>query len=139
VHLIEDLEGLGIQRLIAGSANRFGVITEAGDAYLIPKGSLEPELMELEDESAVRMIGVGSKFEVVVTEDNIWVRGQSESCGMLCWVRAGKLISRQLLAARHGRQGGQGRICQTPLLRGRDGEAHQISSLRSLVHYNLYA
>lgn len=125
--------------MVAGSANRFGVITEAGDAYLIPKGSLEPELMELEDESAVRMIGVGSKFEVVVTDDNVWVRGESEPGKSLGNARVAKLMVRQLLAARHGRQGSQGRICQTPLLRGRDGEAHQISSLRSLVHYNLYA
>jgi hypothetical protein len=79
VHLIEDLEGLGIQEVIAGSANRFGVVTEAGDAYLIPKGTIEPELVELEDETPVRLIGVGSKFEVVITEANVWARGESES------------------------------------------------------------
>lgn len=78
VHLIEDLEGLGVREVVGGSANRFGVMTEAGDAYLIPKGTIEPELIELEDEAPVRLIGVGSKFEVVVTEDSVWVRGESE-------------------------------------------------------------
>lgn len=76
--LVEDLEGLGLVSTIPGSANRLAVITEAGDAYMIPNRSLEPDLLEIEDESTVRFVGVGSKHEVVVTEENVWVRGESE-------------------------------------------------------------
>jgi hypothetical protein len=83
VKLVEDLEGLGIESVIAGSANRLAVITEAGDAYLINNRSIEPELLELEDDSAVRFVGVGSKHEVVVTGENVWVRGESRSL-MIC-------------------------------------------------------
>ena len=85
VKLVEDLEGLGVEVVIPGSANRLGVITEAGDAYLVHNRSVVPELLELEDESAVRFVGVGSKHEIVVTEDNVWVRGESESSeNVLC-------------------------------------------------------
>jgi hypothetical protein len=79
VKLVEDLEGLGVETVIAGSANRLAVVTEAGDAYLINRRTLEPELVEIEDESAVRYFGVGSKHEIVVTEENVWVRGESKS------------------------------------------------------------
>jgi len=82
VKLVEDLEGLGIKSVVAGSGNRLGVITEAGDAYLINRRSMEPKLLEIEDESAVRFLGVGSRHEVVVTEENVWVRGESESSDM---------------------------------------------------------
>ena len=85
VKLVEDLEGLGVEVVIPGSANRLGVITEAGDAYLVHNRSVVPELLDLEDESAVRFVGVGSKHEIVVTEDNVWVRGESEfSENVLC-------------------------------------------------------
>lgn len=90
VHLIEDLEGLGITSVVAGWANRFAVLTEAGDAYLIPRGTMprgtvEPELLDLseEDDSTIRMIGVGSNFEVVVTDEHVWIRGQSECYGRM--------------------------------------------------------
>ena len=76
VTLVEDLEGLGVETVVPGSANRLGVITEAGDAYMINRRSLEPELVEME---GVRCMGVGSKHEVVVTEENVWVRGESTS------------------------------------------------------------
>jgi hypothetical protein len=82
VKLVEDLEGLGVEFVIPGSANRIAVITEAGDTYLIHNRSLMPELLELEDDSAVRFVGVGSKHEIVVTEDNVWVRGESKSLKM---------------------------------------------------------
>lgn len=82
VNLVEDLEGLGIESVNPGTANRLAVITEAGDAYLIHNRTLVPELLELEDESAVRFVGVGSKHEVVVTEENVWVRGESEYWGV---------------------------------------------------------
>jgi hypothetical protein len=80
VNLIEDLEGLGVESVVAGSGtgNRFAAITEGGDGYIIPKGSIEVEPIELEDASGVRLIGLGSKFEVIVTGDSVWVRGDSE-------------------------------------------------------------
>lgn len=78
VQLIDDLEGLGVVSVVPGSANRFGVITDSGDAYLIPKGSVEVEPVEVDDDSGVKLLRVGSKFEVVVTGDNVLVRGNSK-------------------------------------------------------------
>jgi len=109
VKLVEDLEGLGVESVIPGSANRIAVITEAGDAYLIHNRSLMPELLELEDESAVRFVGVGSKHEIVVTEDNVWVRGESRSL-MLC-----VLMPRQVLSAGYGNRSSR-RLCRITLL-----------------------
>jgi hypothetical protein len=96
VKLVEDLEGLGVETVIPGSANRLSVITEAGDAYLIHNRSLIPELLEIEDDSAVSFVGVGSKHEIVVTEDNFWVRSESKSLGMSV------LMLRQVLSAGYG-------------------------------------
>jgi hypothetical protein len=105
VKLVEDLEGLGVETVIPGSANRIAVITEAGDAYLIYNRSLMPELLELEDEAAVRFVGVGSKHEIVVTEDNVWVRGESKSL-KLC-----ELMARQVLSAGYGGRNPR-RVCK---------------------------
>ena len=82
LHLIEDLEGLSVRSVVPGSSNRLAVITEAGDAYLFSKGSKRPELLALEEdqgETTVRMLGVGSEFEALVSEKHLWVRGESES------------------------------------------------------------
>jgi len=76
LQLVEDLEGLSIQSVIPGSSNRLAVITDAGDAYLFSKGSKRPELLDLADAN-VRMLGLGSEFEAVVT-DSLWVRGESK-------------------------------------------------------------
>ncbi|WWD19766.1 hypothetical protein CI109_104230 [Kwoniella shandongensis] len=76
VQLLEEFEGLGVQTVVSGSANRFGIITEAGEAYLLGKG--DPELLDFGDEE-VRLIGIGSDFEVVVTVQDVFVRGASES------------------------------------------------------------
>ena len=109
VKLVEDLEGLGVDTVIPGSANRLAVITDAGDAYLIHNRSLMPELLDLEDTSAVRFVGVGSKHEIVVTEDNVWVRGESKSLKMPV------LMPRQVLSAGHGGRNPR-RICKATLL-----------------------
>lgn len=85
VLLVEDLEGVGVTSVVPGSANRFTLLTEAGDAYLISKGTIEPELLEIDDESPVRLMGLGSKFEVLVTEQSVWVRGDSE------WITKGDI------------------------------------------------
>lgn len=82
LHLIEDLEGLSVRSVVPGSSNRLAVITEAGDAYLFSKGSKRPELLALgedQGETTVRMLGVGSEFEALVSEKHLWVRGESES------------------------------------------------------------
>lgn len=76
VTLVENLEGLGVETVVPGSANRLGVITEAGDAYMINRRSLEPELVEME---GVRYMGVGSKHEMLVTDEAVWMRGESTS------------------------------------------------------------
>lgn len=80
LQLIEDLEGLGIQTIVPGSSNRLAVITSAGDAYLFSRGAKRPELLKLEDDSEaiVRIVALGSEFEVLVTDDAVWVRGESE-------------------------------------------------------------
>lgn len=109
VKLVEDLEGLGVESIVPGSANRLAVITEAGDAYLIHNRSLVPELLDLEDESAVRFVGVGSKHEIVVTEDNVWVRGESK------FLKLFVLMPRQVLSAGYGNRSPR-RLCKITLL-----------------------
>ncbi|ODN99203.1 hypothetical protein I350_07362 [Cryptococcus amylolentus CBS 6273] len=75
IQLVEELEGLGVTRIVPGSSNRFAALTEAGDAYILaPKIGLE--LLDVGDD--VRLVGVGSDFDVVVTKDKIFVRGSSE-------------------------------------------------------------
>lgn len=74
--MIEEVEGLGIEAVVAGSCNRFAVVTSAGEAYLLPKG--RPEVLDVGEE-VVRLVALGSDFEVVVTEENVWVRGNSKS------------------------------------------------------------
>ena len=129
VTLVEDLEGLGVETVVPGSANRLGAITEAGDAYMINRRSLEPELVEME---GVRCIGVGSKHEVVVTEEVVWVRGESTS-------RTAKHANlRQLWPARYrGRD--EGGVCRVSILHRRDGQAYPVCALWSMVHYRRYA
>jgi hypothetical protein len=75
LELVDDLEGLGVEKLIPGTLNRIAAVTHSGDAYLLDKGSWEP----LDIDEPVRMLGVGSNFEVVVTAGRVLVRGSSES------------------------------------------------------------
>ncbi|WVR09735.1 hypothetical protein IAU60_006811 [Kwoniella sp. DSM 27419] len=80
LRVVEDVEGPGIQCVITGSANRLGVVSAAGQAWLIPaKGEIE-SLDFGEDD--VRLMGVGSDSEVVVTEGGAFVRGKSKSLSM---------------------------------------------------------
>ncbi|OCF77453.1 hypothetical protein I204_01441 [Kwoniella mangroviensis CBS 8886] len=73
---IDDLEASGNLKVIAGSGNRFGVVTEVGVAYLLPsKGDIE--MVSFDDEE-IRLMGVGADFEMVVTDQNIYVRGSSK-------------------------------------------------------------
>lgn len=77
VKLVEDLEGLGVTKLVTGSANRFLALTEGGDAYLLAYNS-EPEMIKVPNEEEVRLAGVGPDFMVVVTENSIYVQGSSK-------------------------------------------------------------
>lgn len=71
---IEDLEGLEF-RIVAGAVNRLGIVTTAGSAYILQKRSQEVDLLEIDN---VTHLGLGSNFEVVVVDDVVMVRGDSE-------------------------------------------------------------
>lgn len=79
IRLLEELEGLGIARIITGRRNRLGIITEASEAYILETKVKEPVLLELEDTEEIRLIGLGSDFDVVVTDNQVLTRGVSES------------------------------------------------------------
>ncbi|WVQ66843.1 uncharacterized protein L199_005034 [Kwoniella botswanensis] len=73
---IDDLEASGNLTVIAGSGNQVGVVTEVGVAYLLPsKGDIE--MISFDDEE-IRLMGLGADFEIVVTDQNIYVRGSSK-------------------------------------------------------------
>ncbi|WVF67249.1 hypothetical protein IAT40_001997 [Kwoniella sp. CBS 6097] len=92
LRLIEEVEGVGIKAFIPGSANRAGVLTEGGEAWLLPARG-DPELLEIgngnrsEDGDGdrgsddvgeeVRLMGVGADFEVVDTDRAVYVRGSN--------------------------------------------------------------
>lgn len=76
LELIEDLEGMDFH-IGPGARNRLGIVTTAGEAYVLDKRSVEVELVEAPGD--VRLLGLGSDFEVVVTEqEEVFVRGSSE-------------------------------------------------------------
>lgn len=78
--LIEDFEGLNVQKVIPGYNNRFGFITEGGELYIMGRRTRSLELVEVDEEDpVVRFAGIGADFEVVVTELNVWIRGSSKS------------------------------------------------------------
>ena len=72
--LVDDLEGLGIS-VVEGRRNRLGVVTDAGDAYVFDSKSAEPALLELKED--VRLLGLGSEFDLLVTETKVLARGDS--------------------------------------------------------------
>lgn len=78
LRLVEEIEGLGIKSIVTGRRNRLGILTEAGDAYILDTKAKEPSLVELEEEEEVRFIGLGSDFDLVVTESKVLTRGSSE-------------------------------------------------------------
>ena len=122
LQLVEDLEGLGILSIIPGSSNRLAVVADSGDGYLFSKGAKRPELLDL-GEATVRMLGLGSEFEAVVTEDSLWVRGESKSRRVL------HTDFRRLRPARHTRKGRRVRPSYL-----RRSQAHRPNSFSQMVY-----
>lgn len=81
VSIIDEFEGLGLRFVTAGTANRLAVVTDGGDAYL-PHRNAPIELIDLDE--PVEMVGIGSRFEIVVTQQSVWVRGQSKFWSVSC-------------------------------------------------------
>lgn len=73
--LIEDLEGMEFQ-VVAGSCNRLGIVTDAGQAFVLEHRSQEVDLIDAPGD--VTMMGLGSDFDVVVVDNVVMVRGNSE-------------------------------------------------------------
>ena len=76
LRLIEATEGSDFE-VIPGRRNRLGIVTDAGDAYVLDAREKEPTPLELDDN--VRLLGLGSDFEVVVTDTRVLSRGSSKS------------------------------------------------------------
>jgi hypothetical protein len=72
IALVDEFEGLQIASITEGYCNRLGAMTSAGEAFII--GKRDVEQLELED---VRLLGIGSNFEIAVCHDDLWVRGFS--------------------------------------------------------------
>jgi hypothetical protein len=77
---VQGLEGMGIASIIPGSSNRLGVVTDAGEAWLLGRRG-PPELLRVEGD--VQLLGIGSAFEIAVTETSVFVRGNSECTSKL--------------------------------------------------------
>jgi hypothetical protein len=75
LRLIEETEGFAFE-VIPGRRNRLGIITNAGDAYVLD--TRDKGLTPLEIDDDVRLLGLGSDFEVVVTQSKVLSRGCSE-------------------------------------------------------------
>lgn len=71
--LIEDLEGMGME-IVPGSCNRLGIITDAGEAYVLGQRSREVDPLDVGD---ARLLGLGSDFDVVVIDHKVLTKGDS--------------------------------------------------------------
>jgi hypothetical protein len=79
LRIIEEVEGLGIRKVVTGNANRVAVLTEGGDVYISEPRSKSFERLDLPTEdSSVRLVGLGSSFMVVVDDTGVWTQGDSE-------------------------------------------------------------
>jgi hypothetical protein len=76
IEIIQDTEGIGATSIVPGAGNRVGVVTEGGDTYIMDSKGIE--LLELPSEDAtVRLVGLGSGFVVIVTQNGVWAKGDS--------------------------------------------------------------
>nr|XP_018261041.1 uncharacterized protein I303_06758 [Kwoniella dejecticola CBS 10117]OBR83199.1 hypothetical protein I303_06758 [Kwoniella dejecticola CBS 10117] len=73
---VTGFEVAGKLALVPGCGNRLGVVTELGEAYILPP-TRERELILFDDED-VRLMGLGVDSEIVVTDRNIYVRGSTD-------------------------------------------------------------
>ena len=76
LRLIEPVEGLQFW-VVPGRRNRLGIVTTAGDAYILGTRDDEPELLDVIGD--VRLLGLGSDFEVVVTEAATLLRSEFDN------------------------------------------------------------
>lgn len=81
LEVVSGLEGVGIDSVVPGSNNRLGVVSDAGEAWILGRRG-EPELQEVDGD--VEFLGLGSAFEVIVTDAAAWVRGKSEYEKLCC-------------------------------------------------------
>ncbi|KAK4688142.1 hypothetical protein P7C73_g1971, partial [Tremellales sp. Uapishka_1] len=81
--MIDDFEGVQITKIVTGAGDRFALLTEVGDGWILGPSSRggAPELVEIKgkEDGEVRDIGLGSGWEIVVLDGDVWVRGKSES------------------------------------------------------------
>lgn len=82
LRVMEELEGLEVGVIVTGAANRLGIITAAGEAYLVDTRGQQAEQVgfDLEEDEVVKHLGLGSNFELVVTNTRVVVRGSSQLC-----------------------------------------------------------
>jgi len=78
--VVEDLEGLGIKAVVPGSSNRLAVVTDAGDGFIFDTRSMDPLLVDLspKQDDTVRLVALGSNFDVIVTDSDVLVRGNND-------------------------------------------------------------
>ncbi|RSH91385.1 hypothetical protein EHS25_009684 [Saitozyma podzolica] len=79
LEVVSGLEGVGIKSIVPGSSNRLGVVSDAGEAWILGRRG-EPELQEIDGD--IEFLGLGSAFEVVVTDAAAWVRDDFGQLGI---------------------------------------------------------
>jgi hypothetical protein len=81
--IVEEVEGLGLAHVVCGTSNTLGLVMDSGDAYTWEARASRPTLLELpRKDTSVRLLGVGSRFLVIVADDGVWTKGDSKSCGV---------------------------------------------------------
>lgn len=95
--VVDELSGLGVKRVVSGKGNRFGVVTDAGEAYLLTREGVERvDLKGIKgrysddpdcDPPSVVNMAIGDGFELVmldpeygdgVHDAKVYGRGKSE-------------------------------------------------------------
>jgi hypothetical protein len=60
LEVVSGLEGVGIKSIVPGSSNRLGVVSDAGEAWILGRRG-EPELQEIDGD--IEFLGLGSAFD----------------------------------------------------------------------------
>jgi hypothetical protein len=74
---MHDLEGLGVRSVSTGGG-RFGVVTDAGDMFLVGDSAEAVDYDGMEEVAEVLKLVIGDDFEAALTGDKAYVRGNSE-------------------------------------------------------------